>query len=294
MFYTPLAAFAVGILVLLVKGFGTLRRSMWTYIFLCLTLVMLALGVISERAYSMQVTVGFIIATMAVYEVLKRFLWARIAVTSAVLALNVYAAHRVLPSVWDYKAYEDGIVNELVAAPRQAVLRERRFLDYSRFVFPLRFVSSEWFLREDVYCDYYGKDNVQFVCDSVYDRYHAGRLLEGAVELNVECDRPDIVSSVLTFHDQPYMAVSLKVDSLPVTSQQTEYILSPTEGLSPAELEYRRNYGLYTDRTPHGFYPLRYQGRLLLIFPSLEDNVERIEFPIDRLEPPTLVTLKVK
>ena len=294
MFYTPLVAFAVGILVLLIKGFGTLRRSMWTYVFLCLTIVMFALGVINERAYSMLVTVGFIILAMAVYKVLERWPWLRLAGVLALLALNVYAAHRVLPSVRDYKVYEDGVISELVAAPRQAVLRERRFLDYSRFVFPLRFVSSEWFLREDVYCEYYDKDNVQFVCDSVYDRYHSGRLLDGAVELPIECDRPDIVSSVLTFPDQPYMAVSLKVDSLPVTSQQTEYILSPTEGLSSAELEYRRNYGLYTDRTPHGFYPLRYQGRLLLIFPSLDDNVERIEFPIDRLEPPTLVTIKVK
>lgn len=294
MFYTPLVALAVGILVLLIKGFGTLRRSMWTYVFLCLIIVMFALGVINERAYSMLVTVGFIILAMAVYKVLERWPWLRLAGVLALLALNVYAAHRVLPSVRDYKVYEDGVISELVAAPRQAVLRERRFLDYSRFVFPLRFVSSEWFLREDVYCEYYDKDNVQFVCDSVYDRYHSRRLLDGAVELPIECDRPDIVSSVLTFPDQPYMAVSLKVDSLPVTSQQTEYILSPTEGLSSAELEYRRNYGLYTDRTPHGFYPLRYQGRLLLIFPSLDDNVERIEFPIDRLEPPTLVTIKVK
>jgi len=132
------------------------------------------------------------------------------------------------------------------------------------------------------------------VCDSVYDRYHSGRLLDGAVEKLIDCDRPDIVSSMLTFPDQPYMVVTLNVDSLPFTSQQTVYILSPTEGLSPEELEYRRNYGLYTDRTPHGFYPLHYQGRLLLIFPSMDDNVERIEFPIDRQEPPTQVTITPK
>ncbi len=293
-FYTPLAAFVVGLVVLLTKGFGTLRRSMWTYLLLSLTFVMFALGVINERAYSMLVTVGFIVVAMAVYKVLERWPLARMAVTLAVLAFNVYAAHRVLPPVRDYKAYEDGIVAELVNAPREAVLRQRVFPGYSRFVFPLRFISSEWFLREDVYCAYYDKDNVQFVCDSVYDRYHSGRLLDGAVEKPIDCDRPDIVSSMLTFPDQPYMAVTLNVDSLPFTSQQTVYILSPTEGLSPEELEYRRNYGLYTDRTPHGFYPLHYQGRLLLIFPSLDDNVERIEFPIDRQEPPTQVTITPK
>lgn len=292
-FYMPLTAAAVGIVALLWKGFGLLRRSMWTYVFLCLMLVMFALGVINDRAYSTLVTVGFIITAMAVHALLERWPWARLAVTVASLALTVFVAHRVLPPVRDYKTYEEGIVNQIVNAPRQAVLRESFYSGSARFVNPLRFVSSETFLREDIYCAYYDKDNVQFVSDSVYDRYHSGRLLDGAVELPVECDRPDVVSRVLSIPGQDYAVVTLHVDSLPFTSQQATYYLSSTsQSLTPEEEEFRRHYALGSGWIPHGFYPLRYQGRLLLIFPSIGRDVERVEFPIDHLEPETMVTFK--
>ena len=292
-FYTPLTAVAVGIVALLWKGFGPLRRSMWTYIFVCLMLVMFALGVINERAYSTLVTVGFIITAMAVHALLERWPWARLAVTLVSLALTAYVAHRVLPPVRDYKNYEEGVVSQIVNAPREAVLRETIYSGSVRFVNPLRFVSSGTFLREDIYCAYYDKDNVQFVSDSVYDRYHSGRLLDGAVEMPVDCDRPDVVDSVLSLPGQDYVAVTLHVDSLPFTSQQATYYLSPSsQALSPEEEEYRRHYGLGSGWVPHGFYPLRYQGRLLLIFPTIGSDVERVEFPIDHLEPATMVTFK--
>ena len=71
-------------------------------------------------------------------------------------------------------------------------------------------------------------------------------------------------------------------------------LIQQSIGLSQEEMEFRNNYGLFTDHTPQGFYPLRYQDRLLLIFPSVSDSVEHIEFPIDNLEPPTQVTLHLK
>jgi hypothetical protein len=146
-------------------------------------------------------------------------------------------------------------------------------------------------MRENVYCAYYDKDNVQFVSDSVYARYHQGRLLDGAVEAPVKTDRPDIVNTMLTIPGQEYMVITLNVDTMPFTSQQASYVVS---ALSQEEMEFRNNYGLFTDHTPKGFYPLRYQDRLLLIFPSVSDSVEHIEFPIDNLEPPTQVTLHLK
>ena len=292
-FYTPLGALVVGVVVLLWRGIGPLRRNVWTYIFLCLTCVMFALGVFNERAYATLTTVGFIIVAMALHELLSRWKWVRLAVFLSALALSAFAVVHAYGPVRKYKAYEEDVFNQLREAPRQAVLRESRFAGYSRFVNPLRFVSAESFLREDIYCAFFDKDNVQFVSDSVYDRYHLGRLLDGAVEKPFDCDRPDIVSAVLEFPDQDYVAVTLNVDSLPFTCQQATYILSPSgEGLSPDEVAFRRRYGLTTDRTSYGFYPLSYQGRLLLIFPPIDSNVERVEFPIDHLEPATLVTLK--
>ena len=292
-FYTPLTACAAGLVVLLSKGFGMVRRSMWTYLFVCLVLFMFAMGfrVINERAYAALVTVGFIITARTACWLLSRWPWARMAVAAGALAMSAYATVHAYGPVKAYKAFEDGVVSDIVKAPREAVLLERRFDGYSRFVFPLRFVSSETFMRENVYCDYYDKDNVQFVSDSVYARYHQGRLLDGAVEAPVKTDRPDIVNAMLTIPGQEYMVITLNVDTMPFTSQQASYVVS---ALSQEEMEFRNNYGLFTDHTPQGFYPLRYQDRLLLIFPSVSDSVEHIEFPIDNLEPPTQVTLHLK
>lgn len=292
-FYTPLTACAAGLVVLLSKGFGMVRRSMWTYLFVCLVLFMFAMGfrVINERAYAALVTVGFIITARTACWLLSRWPWARMAVAAGALAMSAYATVHAYGPVKAYKAFEDGVVSDIVKAPREAVLLERRFDGYSRFVFPLRFVSSETFMRENVYCAYYDKDNVQFVSDSVYARYHQGRLLDGAVEAPVKTDRPDIVNTMLTIPGQEYMVITLNVDTMPFTSQQASYVVS---ALSQEEMEFRNNYGLFTDHTPQGFYPLRYQDRLLLIFPSISDSVECIEFPIDNLEPPTQVTLHLK
>ena len=292
-FYTPLTACAAGLVVLLSKGFGMVRRSMWTYLFVCMVLFMFAMGfrVINERAYAALVTVGFIITARTACWLLSRWPWARMAVAAGALAMSAYATVHAYGPVKAYKAFEDGVVSDIVKAPREAVLLERRFDGYSRFVFPLRFVSSETFMRENVYCTYYDKDNVQFVSDSVYARYHQGRLLDGAVEAPVKTDRPDIVNTMLTIPGQEYMVITLNVDTMPFTSQQASYVVS---ALSQEEMEFRNNYGLFTDHTPQGFYPLRYQDRLLLIFPSVSDSVEHIEFPIDNLEPPTQVTLHLK
>ncbi len=292
-FYTPLTACAAGLVVLLSKGFGMVRRSMWTYLFVCLVLFMFAMGfrVINERAYAALVTVGFIITARTACWLLSRWPWARMAVAAGALAMSAYATVHAYGPVKAYKAFEDGVVSDIVKAPREAVLLERRFDGYSRFVFPLRFVSSETFMRENVYCAYYDKDNVQFVSDSVYARYHQGRLLDGAVEAPVKTDRPDIVKTMLMIPGQEYMVITLNVDTMPFTSQQASYVVS---ALSQEEMEFRNNYGLFTDHTPQGFYPLRYQDRLLLVFPSVSDSVEHIEFPIDNLEPPTQVTLHLK
>ena len=292
-FYTPLGALAVGAVVLLWRGIGPLRRNVWTWIFLCLMCVMFALGVVNERAYATLTTVSFIIVAMAIHELLSRCNWIRLAVTLVALALSAFTFVRAYGPLQHYNAYEKDVFSQLREAPRQAILRETRFNDYSRFVNPLRFVSREMFLREDIYCAYFDKENVQFVSDSVYDRYHSGRLLDGAVAMPFETDRPDIIDTVLAIPGQDYMVLVLKLDSMPFTSQHAYYMLSPTgEGLSADEIAFRRRYGITTDRIDYGFYPLRYQGRMLLIFPAIDENVGSVEFPIDHLEPATLATFK--
>ena len=76
------------------------------------------------------------------------------------------------------------------------------------------------------------------------------------------------------------MAVELKTDTFPHSFQTARYYLSSTDKLSPDELERRVNYGLTKEYDPQGFYPLRYQGRILLIMPQPDPDVTHIVIPL--------------
>jgi hypothetical protein len=182
----------------------------------------------------------------------------------------------------DLRTFEQDIERQIAAAPRHAVLHEFRFAGHSRFAVPLRYVSTDFFNREATYCAYYDKDNVQFVSDSVYDRYHSGRLLEGATLLPLVSDRPEIADTVLAVPGQDYMVVMLNVDTLRPTPQQATYYLSrPDSAMTAQERQFRTKHGLAADFEPRGFFPLYYQGRQMLVFPLIDDATSRIVFQLD-------------
>lgn len=276
-FYTPVLALIVGVVALCWKGFKPIMRNPWTYILLCSLAVMFLLGIVQERPYTALATVGFVIVAMGVDALLARWPLARLAVAVVGIALFAYTSFYAVKAIHAYKVYDDQTASEIVAAPSQAVLRERQFDIYSRFIRPMKYNSLDFFDRELVYRGYYEKENVQFVTDSVYDRYHSGRLLAGATVMPLVCDHPEIADTVLSFPDQDYMAIVLKVDSLPPTYQQARYYFYETNGnLDAQEVERRRNYAISAEYTPLGYYPLRYQGKHLLICPLPEDDVASI------------------
>lgn len=280
-FYLPVAALAVGVVALFLRKGEVVFRSQWTYILLSLALVMCALGVLHERAYSPLVTVAFIIVVMALWTLLERWPRARAIIVVPCLLLAGFTFGRGLGVLSSYKAYDDQIVSEIKAAPRQVVLLERRFDGYSRFVKPMNYHSTEFFGHEVVYCGYYDKDNVQFVADSVYARFNSGRLLDGATVMPLKSDRPDVVKEILEVEGQDYMIAVLSLDTLPLTPQTARYYFAvPDVAMPPSERERRRNYGLVTDYSPRGFYPLSYQGENVLIFPKMDSATSRIVFPL--------------
>ena len=292
-FLTPVVALAVGAGALLVNGGRVVCRSVWTWILLSLALVMFALGIMHERAYAPIATVSLIIVVKGADGVLGRWPWARLAVMAVALGLGLFTWGRGIKVLADYRSFESQVVNEIVAAPRQAVLHERFFPTYSRFIKPLNYSSSNYFSQEVVYCGYFDKDNVQFVGDSVYVRYHEGRLLDGARPLPFSTDRPDVTGAVMAIKGRRgYMVVELDTDTLPCTFQMARYYMSqPGMGLTAQEAAQRDEYGLVTDYTPMGFYPISYQGKNLLIFDIPGPHIQRIVFPVTMGFDPVEVTL---
>ena len=292
-FITPVVALLVGIVALLAKRGGAVRRCVWTYIAVALTLVMFALGIIHERAYAPLATVTFIIVVMAA-DRLTRYpgndakscvsrhplLALRAAMVLAALSLTVFTYGRGIKVLKRYQAYDEKTVQEIVSAPEQAVLLQRTFDTYNRFLDPVNYISTNFFDHEVIYCAYFGKENVQFVPDSVYVRYHEGRLLDGAIQLPMESDRPDITGVINIIPGQYYMTVELKTDTIPHSFQTARYYFTSSAGLSQEEMQRRVNYGLTKEYNPMGFFPLRYQGRILLVLPQPADVINCIVIPL--------------
>jgi uncharacterized membrane protein YhaH (DUF805 family) len=292
-FLVPLMALAVGVVALLLRRWRTVKQSVWTYVFMCLLLVVFALGMIHERVYAPLVTVAMIVVVMAAGAWLKRWPWLRLAVIACALALSLFTFGRGIKALYEYKAFDDQAIEEIVSAPHQAVLRARHFNKYSRFINPMNFNSTNYFAQEVVYCGYFDKDNVQFVTDSVYERYHSNRLLDGAKPWPIKSDRPDVTDTIYTIPGQDYMVVTLK-HALPHTFQMARYYMAqPDVTMTAQEKEHRANYGLTTEYTPQGFYPLYYQGRHMLIFPMNMSGISHIVFPLELGLTPKEATLNL-
>ena len=279
---TPVLAVLVGIGVLVWKGPKPLLRCVWAFILPFMILMMLALGHPYDRVYSPMATVATIILAMTLDRLLAGRKWARLAAIGIFIGMSLVAYPPKMKVLADLKQLEDKIARDLVAAPRHAILHEERFKAYSPFATPLSYVSSEFVNRECIYRAYYDKDNVQFVSDSVYDRYHTGRLLDGAMRLPLTSDRPEIGDTVLGFDKQDYMVLVVNADTLPTSPQQAIYHLADSEhGLSELEKKIRKRYGVDADFVLHGYYPLYYQGKLLLVFPLIDEFTSSITFQID-------------
>lgn len=281
-FYLPIVTLLVGIVVVFFGWRRKARHSVWTYLFLALAVLMFVLGVKFERAYAPWMTVCLVILILVADRVLNNWPRVRMAVVIVTLGLSVFTFVRGIMVLRQYKAFNDQTINEIVAAPRQAVLLERQFDAYSRFIKLMNFMSTNFFGHEVVYRSYFEKENVQFVSDSVYRRFHSGRLLDGAHVLPLKSDRSDLVEWVMSFDNQDYMVVKLKVGDLPPTHQIARYYISqPDETLDAAEKERRRNYGIGTEYSPWGYFPLDYQGSHLLILKPVDSTTTRIEIPLD-------------
>ena len=281
-FYLPVLALIVGICLLVMRRGRIVMRSLWTYVLLCLAAVMFALGLNHERAYAPLVTVAAIIVIMAADALLSgRRRQLRLAAIVIASGLSIFTYARGIKVLSQYQAYNEQVEREISESPGQAILRERQFDGYSRFIKLMNYTSTNYFAHEVIYRAYYGKDNVQFVSDSVYVRFHEGRLLDGAQELSVKFDKPDVAAAVYTFADQDYIAVLLKGNSLPCTFQTARYYAHSDDTLAPEEAQRRKDYGINIDYEPRGFYPIEYQGKCYLISASLGADDHKVVFPMN-------------
>ena len=277
----PVMALAVGAGVLLWrgKGFRALKTSVWPYVLVMLIAVLLILGLMPYRPYAPLTTVSLIVVILAADTLLRRWPLLRLAVVACCVAAGGYAFARGVADLKRYKAIDDRVVSEIRAASGQAVLIEVPDAGVGRFVYPLPLQSSHFFSNEYIWRAYFNKENIQFVSDSVYVRFHEGRLLDGAVAMPFTADRTDVARRVLAFADQDYMVLELNLDTLPTAYQVGTAFRE--QALSAAEQAYRRKHAIAGGTDPFGYYPLRYRGQALMVLPLLGNEVSRAELLLD-------------
>ena len=263
-FITPIAALVLGLIACFKNGFKkTFTESPWPYIYIVLLAFVFLLGRNSARMYTAFACVSFIIMAMVLNTLFKRWWWLAAAVSLAGLAV---CASKLSYNVGQVKQY-----NEFFKATEQdirdsdddqAILTVHDFPGYSRFVKLFALDSWNHFIHEGTLTQHYGKGNLQFVSDSIYARYHGGRLTDGMQPMPFTTDRPSDIEGVYGVPGQEYMLIKTTHPGITHSYQETQAI--DTSG-NPVFLP------------PH-YFPIKYQGAVYLVFPVLDDTVCEVQF----------------
>ena len=277
-YLTPVAA-----LLILAAGlaFSRVRRMMaatpWPLIFIILMAFTFVVGKDQPRLYFPVAMAGLMIVLAAMFRLLERWPWLRLAVVVAGLLLCVRYYPSNIATMKRYKTFFDRVETDIQQCPdSQVILKKQDFNGYSRFIKYFNFDSWTFFIREETLCYHYGKDNIQFVPDSIYDRFHSGRLLNGAVTMPFAARNCPDIETVLGVPGQEYMAVMMRQDTISHTYQHAQAYKA--DG-TPLPL-------------PVSYFPLLYQGHEYLIFPHISNEIQKLVFSPYALDGPTIDLLR--
>jgi hypothetical protein len=74
----------------------------------------------------------------------------------------------------------------------------------------------------------------------------------------------------------------LNTDTLPTAYQVgTAYRSDTDQSLSDSEVVYRQQHAINTSSDPFGYYPLRYEGQVLMVLPLVKDEVTSMLLLLD-------------
>lgn len=277
-YVTPVAALLVLIVDIVIRGFKrVLGGTPWPLVFLALLAFTFVLGKDQPRLYFPVSMTGLVVVTEALCRLLTHKPWLRWAIVVLGLAMCIRLYPSNIATMKRYQAFFDRVETAIRQSPdSQVILKKQEFNGYSRFIKYFNFDSWTFFIREETLCYHYGKNNIQFVPDSIYDRFHSGRLLDGAVTMPFAAPHCPDIEAVLAVPDQNYMAVKMRQDTISHTYQHAHAFKA--DG-SPLPM-------------PVSYFPILFQGYEYLIFPIVDDAVARLEFSPYALDGPTIDLLR--
>lgn len=279
-YVTPVAALLVLIIDVAIRGFKrVLLSTPWPFIFLALLAFTFVLGKDQPRLYFPVSMAGLLIVTEGLCRLLSRWAWLRWAIVALGLAVCIHLYPSNIATMKRYQAFFDRIDTTIRQSPEsQVILKKQIFDGYSRFIKYFNFDSWTFFIREETLCHHYNKKNIQFVPDSIYERFHSGRLLDGAVLMPMAAPQCPDIDNVLAVPSQGYMLVKMKQDTISHTYQHAQAYQA--DG-TPMPL-------------PVSYFPLLYQGHEYLIFPMVGNSIHKLVFSPYALDGPTIDLLRIQ
>ena len=267
-YVTPAAALVVMLVALMKLGFKkAIACSPWPWVLLALMGFAFLVGKPQPRLFFSISMAGFLLVSMGVFALLKGSPWLRLAVVVVGLAVCARFYPGNIRTLKHYQEFFNQIDNDIKQSPdRQVVLKERIFTDYSRFIKYFNFESDNFLIREEAMCLHYDKDNIQFVPDTIYNRFFAGTLLEGAEPMPFVSSDAGI-EAALAVPGQDYMALMMRQDTISHSYQLAQAFRADDTRLLPVP-----------------FFPLLYQGHEYLIFPIVANTIAKLVFSPYSLE----------
>lgn len=263
-YVAPAVAVAVCLAALVVPRWRRrLLDTPWPLAFACLLAFVLVLGKAQERPYTAFAVVAFIVMARALVVALDRWRWLAPLAVVLSLALCAYKYPHHLRSIRAFQAHFQAIEQAILREPsRQVILPKSTFTAYTRFMKHFWLDSWNYFIYELPWCIHYDKDNIQFVNDTICNRYNEGRLLDGAVALPFSSTHPADVHAVLMAPDSAYVAIKMAADTVTHTYQFAQAV---DHSGSHQQLVF--------------YFPLLYQGQEYYVFPAISDSVATLTFP---------------
>ena len=172
----------------------------------------LLLGMVIERPYTLMVCVSLVVCLRTFWPTISRWPVAvRRTMTAVCLVACCVGSGVALHKMWVYRDYDNQVQHQLSSGPAQCIVEASHAPISSRWILPDVYDNDTYHCAyRTIYSCYYGKDNVQFLPSAIYERYVAGKLLDGANAAPFVSSDTTLADTLLTIDGAPYALVPLK------------------------------------------------------------------------------------
>lgn len=239
-------------------------------------------GVLDPRAYTWYSLTGFVVVMLLLCHTINSKPKTANIIGIAVALATLYPTWDALKTTYDYKQYDDKVLSDISKSPEGVVLAYPT-PEPTRFYHPLHYdnhIATCW----NMFMGWYlGKENIEFVSDSIYARYNNPLpLTQGGEVLNYSSSDTTWAQNIYGFRGADYSIIPIECDSV-IDRQGLHsklYYNDIVAHIGADRVEKRKLWGKMRDHEPFSQYHLKHDGKMYVILPALNDSITRIEIPV--------------